>query len=443
MKRPLLSYYGDDLTGSTDVMEALSSGGVPTVLFLGIPDETLLARFRDCRAVGFAGTSRSETPQWMDENLPAAFAWLKAQGASISHYKVCSTFDSSAMVGNIGRAIEIGRHVFGQRAVPLVVGAPQLKRYTAFGNLFAGYRGETYRIDRHPVMSRHPVTPMGEADLLAHLRGQTPLPSSLIDLAALRAPDLGERVDRVVEKDGILLFDVADVETQRLAGEQIWRLAGGNGPFCCGSSGIEYALLPVWTQQRLASGSATFEPLPPVDRIAIVSGSVSPTTEAQIRFAEQHGFEGIALDPLNHSGEGTESVIGEAVRAGLAVLDSGRSVILYTALGPSADRGREIDADPGARHRLGRGLGKILKQLVVHAGLKRAIVAGGDTSSHALGELGVDALTVRLPLPQSPGSPLCVAHSRFAEIDGLEIAMKGGQIGLDDYFCALRDGTGK
>src|SRR5690606_23104657 len=120
MRHPLLSYYGDDLTGSTDVMEALSSGGVPTVLFLGIPDDKLLARFEGCRAVGLAGTSRSETPRWMDENLPAAFAWLKALGAGICHYKVCSTFDSGPATGSIGRAIEIGRKVFGQGTVPLV-----------------------------------------------------------------------------------------------------------------------------------------------------------------------------------------------------------------------------------------------------------------------------------------------------------------------------------
>jgi uncharacterized protein YgbK (DUF1537 family) len=86
-------------------------------------------------------------------------------------------------------------------------------------------------------------------------------------------------------------------------------------------------------------------------------------------------------------------------------------------------------------------LGRILGQTVAKAGLKRAVIAGGDTSSHALGQLGVDALTVRLPLPQSSGSPLCVAHSRSAAIEGLQIAMKGGQIGLDDYFCALRDGN--
>ncbi|TIU45687.1 MAG: four-carbon acid sugar kinase family protein, partial [Mesorhizobium sp.] len=72
--------------------------------------------------------------------------------------------------------------------------------------------------------------------------------------------------------------------------------------------------------------------------------------------------------------------------------------------------------------------------------LKRAVIAGGDTSSHALGQLAIDALTVRMPLPQSPGSPLCVAHGGGA-IDGLEIALKGGQVGTDAYFETIRLGS--
>ncbi len=436
----LLSYYGDDLTGSTDVMEALSLGGVPTVLFLGLPDAALLKRFDGIQAIGLAGTSRSETPAWMDANLPAAFAWLKSLGAAICHYKVCSTFDSGPAVGSIGRAIEIGRHVFGQQTVPLVVGAPQLKRYTAFGNLFAAYRGETFRIDLHPVMSRHPVTPMDEANLLIHLSRQSTLRSGLIDLAVLSAADIDTLVDLTMAGSEIVLFDVATSETQRRVGEQIWRRADGYGSFVAGSSGVEYALMPAWATRGLCSGASEFKRLAPVDRLAVVSGSMSSTTESQIRWACERGFQGIELDPLRLSGSAADAAIAEAQHTGLALLNTGRSVILYTALGPQADRGSEIDADPGARHRLGRALGSILRGLVTGADLGRAVIAGGDTSSHALSQLGVDALTVRMPLPQTPGSPLCVAHSRLAGIDGLELAMKGGQIGDDDYFCTVRDG---
>ena len=441
MTGPLLSYYGDDLTGSTDVMEALSSGGISTVLFLRIPDAALLSRFADSRAIGLAGTSRSETPEWMDENLTPAFAWLHSLDASVCHYKVCSTFNSSPTVGNIGRAIEIGRAVFDQRTVPLIVGAPQMRRYTAFGNLFAAYRGEIYRIDRHPVMSRHPVTPMHEADLLVHLSRQTNLRSALIDLAQIQSSDAAERVDQLAPQTDMLLLDVADTETQRHAGRELLRCAMRHGAFVAGSSGVEYALLPAWKEQGLAAGHAQFAPLAGVEKLAVVSGSVSPTTEAQIRHAANHGFEATALDPIGLSGDSAPALIEAAVHDGLQALSAGRSVIFYTALGPGADRGAEIDSSPGARHRVGRGLGDILKRLVMQANLTRAVIAGGDTSSHALGRLGVDALTVRIPMLQSPGAPLCIAHSSSAEINGLEIALKGGQLGLDDYFCKVRNGT--
>jgi uncharacterized protein YgbK (DUF1537 family) len=130
--------------------------------------------------------------------------------------------------------------------------------------------------------------------------------------------------------------------------------------------------------------------------------------------------------------------VDQAVEAGLGVLESGRSVVLYTALGPSADRGSELDGAGGARHRLGRALGRIQSELVTRAGLRRAVVAGGDTSSHALGEMGIAALTLKMPLPQTPGSPLCIA--RGGPVDGLEIALKGGQVGGDDYFSMIRAG---
>ncbi|TIM49265.1 MAG: four-carbon acid sugar kinase family protein [Mesorhizobium sp.] len=443
MQSLLLSYYGDDLTGSTDVMEALELGGVPTVLFMRQPDEAMLLQFGHCRAIGLAGTSRSETPQWMDMHLKRAFAWLKTLNAEICHYKVCSTFDSSPTIGSIGRAIEIGRSVFSQESVPLVVGAPQLKRYTAFGHLFAAYREQYFRIDRHPVMSRHPTTPMDESDLLIHLSRQTDLTSGLVDLATLQSASRSKAFDRLTE-DGtnIVLLDVDSLESQALAGKEIWRVRRPGGTFVVGSSGIEYALLTEWAANRTVRAEPGFSPPGAADRIAVVSGSCSPTTERQIRHALTDGFDGVAVDPVELVSEASSDAIARAAASGRASLEAGRSVVLYTALGPAADRGAEIDRQEGARHKLGRGLGELLRELTIEQELQRVVIAGGDTSSHALGQMGVDALTVRMPLPASPGSPLCVAHSRVKAIDGLEIALKGGQVGTDRYFCAIRDGLG-
>src|ERR1700749_4105122 len=166
----LYCYYGDDFTGSTDVLEQLAGNGVASVLYLGPPTPAQLARFSACQAIGFAGDARSRTPEWMSANLPAIFTRMRDLGPAIVQYKVCSTFDSAPHRGSIGRALEIGREIFGTHTVPIGVAAPHLGRFLVFGNLFAGAgEGAVFRIARHPTMARHPATPMHEADLRSHL----------------------------------------------------------------------------------------------------------------------------------------------------------------------------------------------------------------------------------------------------------------------------------
>jgi uncharacterized protein YgbK (DUF1537 family) len=418
----LISYYGDDFTGSTDVMEALASHGIRTVLFTRKPSEREFASFTAYQVIGLAGTSRSETPKWMNEHLPAVFGWLKSLNARYCHYKVCSTFDSSPQIGSIGRATEIGTTVFSQDMVPLVVGAPQLRRYTFAGHLFAEYQGETFRIDRHPVMSCHPVTPMLEADLRLHLAMQT---SRETVLANSEWPERG-----------IGLLDVHDAATQLHAGACLLNWPGG---FVVGSSGVEYAMLKALVQRGEIIGKADFQPLVPVPQAVVVSGSVSSTTERQIRHALQQGFESITVDAISLA-QGGEETRSRAIEAAFAVLNTGKSPLIHTALGPSTDDGAKLNAIPHGRRNIGEGLGAILRAVLQSANLRRAIVAGGDSSSHALGQLDIFALTTRMPLPETPGSPLCTAASGTPALNGIEIALKGGQVGADDYFSALRDG---
>lgn len=421
MKR-LISYYGDDFTGSTDVMESLAIHGVKTVLFTRQPTAEEFAPYADYQAFGLAGTSRSETPGWMDEHLPTVFRWLKSLNARYCHYKICSTFDSSPHIGSIGRAADIGAAVFDQAMIPMVVGAPQLRRYTFAGNLFAAFQGDVYRIDRHPVMSRHPVTPMHEADLRIHFAAQT---SQKMVLANAAWP-----------VSGIGLLDVCDEVTQLRAGEGLLDWPGG---FLVGSSGVEYALMKALTMQGKLAGTAPFPPLAPVTQTVVVSGSVSPTTERQIRHALKNGFSPVAVDAVALA-KGNVAAKAAAIDRAIAVLGTGSSPLVHTALGPTTDDGAQLAGIPEARRRIGEALGAILRDVITRAGLHRAIVAGGDSSSHALGQLDIHALTTRLPLPATPGSPLCTAASGAAALDGLEIALKGGQVGADDYFCAIRDG---
>jgi uncharacterized protein YgbK (DUF1537 family) len=447
MTNLLLGFYGDDLTGSTDAMEALNLAGLRTALFLRPATEVQIAKLSvhgPLQAIGLAGTSRSETPQWMDMHLPVAFSWLKSQGAAVCHYKICSTFDSAPHVGNIGRALEIGAAVFNQKTVPIVVGVPQLRRYTLFGQLFATISGITYRIDRHPVMSRHPVTPMHEADLRVHLAGQTSVSVGLMDWLTLQSEDADALVDKEMNSEGSsvrgLLMDVADRQTQAMVGKQLWRnCRKGSSLFTVGSSGVEYALVEEWKSSGLLTHAAEpYNAAGAVEKIAVVSGSCSEITARQIRKAEEQGFKLIHADAARLASKSMGYAEQERVFAlAKTALECGKSVIVYTALGPDAMGERFDDAEP---HAIGRRLGCLLRSMVTYGGLRRVVVAGGDTSSHALRELDVFALTVAMPLPLTPGSPLCTAHSDSASFDGLQVALKGGQIGAIDYFSEIRDG---
>lgn len=428
---PLLAYYGDDLTGSTDVMEALSSRGVATVLYTDVPDEGLAACFAGRRAVGIAGSSRSEAPAWMDEHLPPVFEWLRNTGAELCHYKVCSTFDSAPHVGSIGRAIDIGSRVFGQGMTPLVVGAPELKRYTAFGHLFAHFGADVFRIDRHPVMRHHPVTPMEEADLRLHLARQTERSIGLVDFVRLKKRLSGQDLAPLVHGHDVVLFDVLDEETKAEVGRHLWALRASS-PFVVGSSGVEYALVARGSGTPLAGGHADHPPPGSRGPIAVVSGSCSATTERQIRAAAGAGFESIPLSGRKLM-DGDEAAVSAALAQASQALSGGRSPLIHTALGMP-----EGGVEEGAGgHGIGRGLGRILAALVERHGLRRVVVAGGDTSSHAMRELSIQALELLVPLPDCPGSPLCTAH--LGGGDSLEVAFKGGQVGTDDYFSIVRD----
>lgn len=431
----LLSYYGDDFTGSTDVMEALTNGGVPTVLFARFPTETDLHAFPEARAVGMAGESRSRPVDWMDDHLPGIFHWLKSLGARHCHYKVCSTFDSAPQIGSIGRATEIGLSAFGQKAACMVVGAPQLRRYTVFGHLFASYQDEVWRIDRHPVMRRHPVTPMRESDLRCHLAGQTNLQVGLVDPDSLRGNAPMDALDRRLDGgDRVVLIDVYDEASQSMAGDLLDARCPQTGPFVVGSSGVEYALLHTWRRSGQVGAPKGAPTLGKAETIAVVSGSCSPTTGRQIRTALNAGFDAVKVDvKAIVNGQGVDAAEQNALTQARSALGEGKSPIIFTALGPESVEAR-TDGDV-----VGHALGRMLRSLMESGPLERVVVAGGDTSSHALNELDVLALTMRRSIPDSPGSPVCIAHP-VTNRAPFEIALKGGQVGRDDYFVWLRDG---
>ncbi len=441
----LLSFYGDDFTGSTDVLETLSLAGVETALFMKPPSAERLAQFPELQALGVAGTSRSWSPERMRLELPEVFTRLQTLGAPTTLYKICSTFDSSPEVGSIGVALELGREVFGPQPTPLLAAAPRLGRYCVFGNLFARALpgGPAHRLDRHPTMRFHPVTPMAESDLRLHLAEQTSLRTALLDVLsyAQTRDDLERSFEALAQDAEVVLFDaLEEAHLERIGA----LLAAFELPFAVGSSGLAHALALQWAAEGKAAPRAV-GPLEATDRLLVLSGSCSPVSAAQLLEAQADGFELIALDTPRLLGEEGAVEAGRVLEQAVASLEQGKSVALHSCLGPddpriagvrSALSARGLEPRLGSARALGTKLGELLRGILEAEPASRVIVAGGDTSGYVALALGLTSLRFKAPL--APGGPLCRAGAD-GPLDGLEVAFKGGQTGsLDLYVRALR-----
>jgi uncharacterized protein YgbK (DUF1537 family) len=327
-----------------------------------------------------------------------------------------------------------------------------------FGNLFArsGLDSPVYRLDRHPAMRQHPVTPMNESDLRVHLSRQTTRPIELVDVLALeRGYDAAaQRLCEIAEIHGsVALFDAlteAHLATigRLLTATQDVEHNRAPTSFVVGSSGIEHALGNYWQATRPPSVSASegrlSSKIEPVDRTLVVSGSCSPVTGRQIAWGLENGFAEVPIDtPAITQSQRIESETLQITQSALSALESGRSVIVHTGArrleGPlqSAPADRRANASV-----LGTLLGRVLREAVRARFVRRAAVVGGDTSGVVARSLGIDALEFAGPL--EPGAPLCIARSRDADVDGLEIVFKGGQVGYDDFFGTFQCGrTGR
>jgi uncharacterized protein YgbK (DUF1537 family) len=422
----LLAYYGDDFTGSTDALEFLSRAGIKTVLFLEPPTPAQLARYEGLQAIGVAGLTRSMPPIDMEAVLRPAFAALKALGVPHVHYKVCSTFDSSPQIGSIGCAVGIGAEVFKAPFIPLLVAAPVLGRYCLFGNLFArmgiGSQGQIYRLDRHPSMSRHPVTPAHESDLRLHLSQQTDKKTGLIDVLQLSQPlELNqEALKNAIEQGAdVVLFDGLEETHLTRVGELIDAYATAEMPlFSVGSSGIEMALGNYWKAIGRVTEVPAWPKLDKADAILVVSGSCSPVTSRQIETALANGFAAIGVDTTALAGGvGAHEVIAPCIVQAAEYINKGQSVIIHTSTGNDDSRvsaafdvfvqqGLSEQAIRSETSRVfGTALGLIADGVIGQTSLQRLVIAGGDTSSYAARGLGIEA--VQMIAPVAPGAPLC------------------------------------
>lgn len=393
-------FLGDDFTGASDSLATYARNGWPSRLVLGVDAGTT-----GLAALGLPTDLRSLGPRAAAAEIAALWPRIAAATPRIVHFKVCSTFDSSPAVGSIGAVTADLIQRFRPDVIAVIGGQPSLGRYCIFGNLFAaGPDGMVHRIDRHPVMGQHPVTPMAEADLRQHLRHQGMPDLDLIPYTALG--DTAELVRRL--RGGPVLLDVTTAHDQSMIAAAL-RIVGGRQLLIGASSVAEI----VAKTCCLADQPAPIAP--PVSRnLLVFAGSRSANTQVQVARAQSY-----TKIPLTPQALHSEHLIAEVVaqlRAEVPVLVHLQPNVAYD-LSPDA-LATESSAFVAA----------VLAQVDVgYLGL-----AGGDTSSRIANRLGFDALDFARSV--GAGACICVGRHRDAGRDRMRIMLKGGQMGTPDLF---------
>ena len=415
MPRARVAFYGDDFTGSVDALLQFARRGWTGRLFTTLPDAAILRRAADdVDVIGVAGISRSLSPEDMDAELRPVFAAFAALHPDAVQYKASSTADSAPHVGSLGRVIELGREVFGDRAVPMLFAQPDFGRYTVFGQHFAAERGTVYRLDRQPTMSQHPSTPMTEADLAVHVGRQTELPIGAVPLVEF--DDLAGRLHDAPE--AALVLDALTDEHLVVVGEALGTLPAP--VFAIGSGGLSHGIAGAAPGDASAVPTSTTATGP----VLVVSGSRSAQTRRQADAAAAAGW---SVRPLPLGAAALEEMIAEVVDA----LRSGRGVVLTSDDADTAAAGEQP-----VLAAIAAAAASVISAVAREGASRRVIVCGGDTSSRVTRLLDVESLSIAAN-PWGNVVLLRAQAQRNAAIDGLELLLKGGQVGSDTLFIDI------
>lgn len=436
-RTPALAFFGDDFTGSSENLAQACRAGLSGRLYFETADLALVADAgRRYDVVGIAGTTRAQSPEEMAAHLPAALAALARTDAALLQYKICSTFDSGPRVGNFMTVVKLARDVWTDMLVPVFPATPSFGRYTAFSNHFSRHQGALLRLDRNPALVDHPSTPMREADLRRHLEALGASSTAAIHLTELAsAGGIAELLaTRGAGGVPVVVDTVTDDDLDRVS-SAVWQLAKqGQTVFALAAQGFAAGIGRAAVAERTESSPAARDIVAPVDRMLVLSGSCSVQTGRQLAAAEQAGWTMIELPagevPTRAAALAAAEAIGPVIEG---ALQSGRSVAAFTA------RGAATLPPDGARTRaLGILMAEIFRRAVERCGLTRACFAGGDSSSYAMTATGADAMDLA-KFDTRQGCHVFRLASRD-RLDGVEVLLKGGQVGDDSFFLAARAG---
>jgi uncharacterized protein YgbK (DUF1537 family) len=415
----------DDYTGGTDVAAGLRRAGLRVALVFGVP--TAGQELPPCDAAVVALKIRTAPVEMASKDVAAAHGWLTSQGVERFYYKYCSTFDSTPE-GNIGPITDLLLELTGIRTSVICPSSPVHGRTVYQGHLFVGDR----LLSESPL-SRHPLTPMTDPDLVRFLAQQTEGRVGLVSW-----PDVATGPAAVREAVGrVAASGVRHVVTDAVSAGDLRTIASAmqDRSLLTGGAGLAEAWAEL-VHDRLGNGakvpegdaspvpgasrdgqSAPPEDLSAVDTL-VLAGSCSTATLAQVSEARA-AFPSYRLDPVRTP---DPDQMLAAARAWLRAQPGGRPRLIYSSATPVEREAALAAMGPHTAEHLERVLGALAVDAAA-AGTRRFVVAGGETSGAVVSALGVRQVLVEDEL--EPGVPWCTTEGSRP----VRLLLKSGNFG--------------
>jgi 3-dehydrotetronate 4-kinase len=411
-----LGVIADDFTGASDIANTLAKGGLRTTQFLGTPLDNSPVH---CEAGVVALKTRSIAARVAIALSLEALDWLKRQGCLQFVFKYCSTFDSTPE-GNIGPVGEALAKALDVRGVPVCPAFPTTGRTVYQGYLFVGDR-----LLNESGMENHPLNPMTDANIRRWLAKQAKDPVGLVPCAIVRRG--GEAIANALEQaagrgERLVIVDAVSDDDLLSIGD-----ACAQAALLTGGSGIALGLPQNFIRRGLANGKskAFFGVTGPE---AIIAGSCSRATLSQIELhRKNHPARAIDVKAVMSGAVSVRDLVK-------FVQDNrGKAPLIFSSDTPDGVRSAQ---DTFGREQISQRLERLFADTareLVDQGLRRLVVAGGETSGAVVLALGLKALSIGPEI--DPGVPALAA----ADGRPLALALKSGNFGAPDFFAkALR-----
>jgi uncharacterized protein YgbK (DUF1537 family) len=418
-----LGCIADDYTGASDLANTLTRAGLRTVQTIGVPADEL--KLPDVDAVVVSLKSRSIEAGLAVSRSQAADKWVRGRGAEHVLFKVCSTFDSTD-AGNIGPVMDALRSSSGDAIVLVTPAFPETDRTVYQGNLFVG----AVPLNESPLKD-HPLNPMHDSNLVRVLARQSKTKIGLVDLATVvRGPEavrarLADLSDKGV---GAAIIDaVFDLDLETIGNVALdHRLSVGASGI---GLGLARALVAAGRGQKDAADKTMEEPVG--GPAACLAGSCSQATLQQIASAEEM-MAVLHLDPdriITGQDEARRALAWatQRITEGPILIASSATPNQVAAL--QSRHGRDATG-----HAIEQAMADLAEGLV-QLGVRRLVVAGGETSGAVVDRLGIPGFLVGAEI--AAGVP--VLRAIGAKEGKMSLALKSGNFGGPRFFSDALD----